>query len=130
MLSDPVVMRFLEEPYNKTRTLKFLKEAGMSEPPLVYAVEKEDSFIGYVIFHDYDNVSYEIGWVLYPSYWNKGYASYLTKLLIEKAFKMNKQVVIECDPSQEVTKHIATKLGFEYDGLEDGLEVYKLKAIC
>ena len=130
LLSDPIVMRFLEEPYNKAQTLNFLKEAGMSEPPLVYAVDKGNDFIGYVIFHDYDDVSYEIGWVLYPSCWGKGYASYLTKLLIEKAFEMNKQVVIECDPNHEATKRIAAKFNFAYQGIEDDLEVYRLKAIC
>lgn len=56
-------MKFLEEPYNKAQTLDFLTNAGMSEPPLVYAVDKDDDFIGYVIFHDYDDLSYEIGWV-------------------------------------------------------------------
>ena len=130
LLSDPIVMRFLEEPYNKAQTLNFLKEAGMSEPPLVYAVDKGNDFIGYVIFHDYDDVSYEIGWVLYPSCWGKGYASYLTKLLIEKAFETNKQVVIECDPNNEATKRIAAKFNFAYQGIEDNLEVYRLKAIC
>ena len=129
LLSDSNVMRFLEEPYNKAQTLNFLKEAGMSEPPLVYAVDKDNEFIGYVIFHDYDDVSYEIGWVLYPSCWGKGYASYLTKLLIEKAFEMNKQVVIECDPNHEATKRIAAKFNFAYQGIEDDLEVYRLKAI-
>ena len=129
LLSDSNVMRFLEEPYNKAHTLNFLKEAGMSEPPLVYAVDKDNEFIGYVIFHDYDDVSYEIGWVLYPSCWGKGYASYLTKLLIEKAFEMNKQVVIECDPNHEATKRIAAKSNFAYQGIEDDLEVYRLKAI-
>ena len=127
LLSDSNVMRFLEEPFNKKQTIKFLKEIGMRKPPLIYAVEKDDCFIGYVIFHDYDDLSYEIGWVLYQSCWGKGYASYLTELLIEKAFKMNKQVVIECDSNQEVTKHIATKFGFEYSGTEDDLEVYRLK---
>ena len=130
LFSDSNVMRFLEEPYNKAQTLNFLKEAGMIEPPLVYAVDKDNEFIGYVIFHDYDDVSYEIGWVLYPSCWGKGYASYLTKLLIEKAFETNKQVVIECDPNHEATKRIAAKFNFAYQGIEDDLEVYRLKAIC
>ena len=61
LLSDSKVMMFLEEPYNKAHTLDFLTNAGMKEPPLVYAVDKDDDFIGYVIFHDYDDSSYEIG---------------------------------------------------------------------
>ena len=127
LLSDSKVMKFLEEPYDKAQTLDFLTNAGMSEPPLVYAVDKDDDFIGYVIFHDYDDLSYEIGWVLYPCCWGKGYASHLTELMIEKAFEINKEVVIECDPKQEATKHIALKYGFQYEGVEDDLEVYRLR---
>ena len=127
LLSDSKVMKFLEEPYNKAQTLDFLTNAGMSEPPLVYAVDKDDDFIGYVIFHDYDDLSYEIGWVLYPCCWGKGHASHLTELMIEKAFEINKEVVIECDPKQEATKHIALKYGFQYEGVEDDLEVYRLR---
>ena len=52
-------MNSLEEPYNKAQTLDFLTNAGMSEPPLVYAVDKDDDFIGYVIFHDYDDLFYK-----------------------------------------------------------------------
>lgn len=40
---------------------------------------------------------------------------------------MNKQVVIECDSNQEATKHIARKLNFEYQGIEDDLDIYRLK---
>ena len=50
LLSDSKVMKFLEEPYNKAQTLDFLTNAGMSELPLVYAVDRDNEFIGYVIF--------------------------------------------------------------------------------
>ena len=40
---------------------------------------------------------------------------------------MNKQVVIECDPNHEATKHIVLKYGFQYEGVEDDLEVYRLR---
>ena len=35
--------------------------------------------------------------------------------------------VIECDPQQEVTKHIAQKFGFTRAGSRDGLDVYERK---
>ena len=47
--------------------------------------------------------------------------------MIEKAFEINKEVVIECDPKQKATKHIALKYGFQFEGVEDDLEVYRLK---
>ncbi len=126
LLSDPQVMQFIEPPYTKEQTVLFLHNAGLSDPPLVYAVEENDTFIGYVIYHDYDEGSVEIGWVLYPEYWGKGCASQLTKHLIEMAYSSGKNIVIECDPHQEASKHIAMKYGFEYQGSVDNLDVYKL----
>ena len=67
----------------------------------------------------------EIGWVLYPEYWGKGYASYLTELMMERCRELKKAPMIECDPGQEVSGHIALKYGFYYIGEIDGLDVYR-----
>ena len=103
LLSDPMVMRYLEPPYDRVQTEAFLHDAGLSEPPLVYAVQKDEHFIGYVIYHEYDADSMEIGWVLFPEYWGRGYAS-----------------------EQTATMHLAGKWGFRNDGVSDGLAVYRL----
>ncbi|MBQ7492297.1 MAG: GNAT family N-acetyltransferase [Clostridia bacterium] len=127
LLSEPQVMHYLEPPYTREKTKQFLINFGMSDPPGVYAVDKGNTFIGYVIFHAYDEVSIEIGWVLHPLYWGNGYASQLTELLIEKGLELHKQLVIECVPEQEITKHLATKYGFDYVGMAGGLDVFRLK---
>lgn len=57
---------------------------------MIYAVEKDDNFIGYVIYHDYDSKSIEIGWVLEPSYRGQGIASFLTSQMIAKAKSLGK----------------------------------------
>ena len=74
LLSDPAVMRYLEPPFDRAQTEDFLRRAGLAEPPLVYAAEENGDFIGYVIYHAYDEQSVEIGWVLLPEYWGRGYA--------------------------------------------------------
>ena len=38
VLSDEIVMRYIESPFNKEQTKEFIREAGMCETPLVYAV--------------------------------------------------------------------------------------------
>ena len=101
-------------------------DAGLPEIPLVYAVEDSSSFIGYVIFHDYDEDNMEIGWILKREVWGQGYASLLTKMLIDKSRKLGKGSIIECDPRQAVTEHIAKKYGFKFSGKRDGCDVYKL----
>ncbi len=115
----------LEAPYTREKTEQFLASAGLSDPPLVFAADSGDTMIGYVIFHDYDDDSIEIGWVLKPSCWGKGYASRLTELLVEKGRSLGKKLVIECDPGQDVTKHLAEKYGFSYEGRTDGLDVFR-----
>lgn len=126
LLSDPKVMRYLEPPFDRAQTEAFLHHAGLAEPPLVYATEENGAFIGYVIYHAYDEGSMEIGWVLLPEYWGRGYASALTDRLIDRARQAQKSVVIECAPAQEATKRIARKKGFRVCGICDGLAVYRL----
>ena len=127
LLSDPAVMRYLETPFDREKTEDFLRRAGMSEQPLVYAAEKDGSFVGYVIYHAYDERSVEIGWVLLPEYWGQGLACALTDRLTAKAGQEGKDAVIEGVPEQRVTKHIARKKGFIPCASRDGLEVYRLE---
>ena len=49
LLSDPVVMRYLEPPYDRLQTEQFLREAGLAEPPLVYGTEEDGRLLGYVM---------------------------------------------------------------------------------
>ena len=100
ILSDRQVMRYLEPPYDRLQTEQFLREAGLSEPPLVYGTEEDGRLLGYVIYHAYDPDSMELGWVLSPDCWGKGYASRLTDRLVELAHRAGKTAVIECVPEQ------------------------------
>ena len=104
LLSDPAVMRYLEPPFDRAQTEDFLRRAGLAEPPLVYAAEENGDFIGYVIYHAYNEQSVEIGWVLLPEYWGRGYASALTDRLIDRARQAQKSVVLECAPAQAAQK--------------------------
>ena len=127
LLADPRVMEHLEPPYTAEQTERFLQTAGLSEPPLVFAVEAQGAFAGYVIYHAYDETSVEIGWVLAPDCWRKGYATALTEQLIDRARTEGKNVVLECVPAQWVTKRLAERFGFSYQGQRDRCDVYQLE---
>ena len=128
VLSDTEIMKYLEPPYSREATVQFLHDAGICEPPLVWAVDDaRGRFIGYVIYHKYDEHSMELGWVLARNEWGKGYAGALNKMLIEQARKAGMDAVIECSPEQAATKAIAEKHGFTYCGMDSGCEVYRLK---
>ncbi len=126
LLSDEETMRYLEPVFDRPKADAFLHAAGLGAEPLILAAEENGEFIGYVIFHDYDERSREIGWVLLPEYRGRGYASTLTEELIERAFSEGNDAVLECSSKQAATKHIAERFGFAFDGMRDGCEVYRL----
>lgn len=128
LLSDKAVMRWLEPPFNRAQAERFLEQAGLSEPPLIYAAENmAGEFLGYAIYHDYDDHSRELGWVLKPAFWHKGYADEMTDLLTALARREGKNAVIECVPEQTVSAHIARRHGFSYEGRADSCDVYRLR---
>ena len=125
LLSDEIVMEHIEPVFDLEKTEAFLESAGLCDKPLIWAVENDSAFIGYVIYHDYDETSREIGWVLCSEHWGKGIATELTQELMQRTFADGKDAVIECAPAQEATKHIALKLGFKPAGWRDGCKVFR-----
>lgn len=131
LLSDKDVMEFIEPPFSLEKTADFLNSVALIDSPLIYAVEDfNQNFIGYVIFHEYDEDSFELGWILNKRYWGKGYANDLTKVFIERSSKIGKNLVIECDSNQEISKHIALKNDFEFLGESYECSVFKRKLVC
>ena len=129
VLSDEDVMIHIESTFDRERTKEFIQVAGMCEPPVVYAVvwKLTGKVIGHVIFHPYEEVAYEIGWILNKTYWGKGIADELTKVLIDYARYIGiNSCIIECDTKQDASKSIAIKNGFVYEGRIDNLERYRL----
>ena len=131
LLSDEDVMEFVEPLFSLEKTADFLNSVALIDTPLIYAVEDfSHKFIGYVIFHEYDEDSFELGWILNKRYWGKGYANDLTKVFIERSSEIGKNLVIECDSNQEISKHIALKNDFEFLGESYGCSVFKRKLVC
>ena len=77
LLSDPEVMRYIEPTFTPERTRTFLREAGLCEPPLVYAVTRKQTgeLIGQLIWHGWDDDAMELGWILRRELWGRGLAS-------------------------------------------------------
>lgn len=127
ILSDAETMRYIEPPYSLEQTRAFLQEQMRLRR--VYALtDREDRLLGQIIFHPYDTDSYEIGWILSREYWNRGIATEVTGALMEHAAQRGIQsFVIECHPEHKATMHIARKLGFSDQGVQDGLRRYRLE---
>lgn len=130
VLSDAETMKYIEPPFSKERTAQFLREAGLCEPPLVYAVqEKRGGVIGHVIFHRYETADcYELGWVQRRDAWGRGYATELTRALLDESRARGlRSVIVECDERQTATRRIAEKFGFQCEENARGLLVYRLR---
>lgn len=126
LLSNKDVMKYLEKPFTREHTKEFLNNNGLTDTPKIYAVEHNKIFVGYIIYHDYDVDSVEIGWVLLPGFWNNGFASELTEEMIKIAKRNNKKVIIECDKEQITTILIARKLNFSFVKYVGNLCIFKL----
>lgn len=128
LLADAGVMRFLEPPFTRERSAAFLECAGLSEPPLIYAVEDGNGFAGYVIWHPWDDNTQELGFVLRREVWGRGYAQELTEAFTRTAAQEGKALVLECAPEQAATKRLALRNGFRYEGRVEGLDLYRKDA--
>ena len=128
ILRDPEVMRYIEPPFTRVQTAAFLQVNGLDTPHRIYALaDGEDRVIGQIIFHSYVGDAWEIGWILGQSNWGRGLATAVTETLMERCREMGvKRCVIECDPAQTVTRHIAKKCGFSRTEDRDGLACYEL----
>lgn len=124
-------MEFIEPSFSWEKKANFLNSVALIDHPLIYAVEDfSQKFIGYVIFHEYDKDSFELGWILNKIYWGgKGYANELTKAFIKRSSNIGKNLIIECALNQENTKRIAMKNDFEFIGESDGCSVFKIKLV-
>lgn len=111
VLSDPEVMRYLEPPFTFEQTEAFIRDVGLSDPTLVWAVvwKQTNAVIGHLIWHPWGKDAVELGWVLRRDLWGRGLAKELTVALLART---DRDVVIECSPEQAVTRHIAEVFGF------------------
>ena len=125
VLSDPEVMRYLEQPFSKAQTEAFIRDCGLARPPLVYGAEEKSAgaLAGYLIFHPYDGPDvWELGWVLGRRFWGKGYAAELTGAAVRYAERAGiKALLLECAPGQAATAHIAGRFRFAPIESRDGL---------
>lgn len=129
VLSDEWVMKYIEAPFDMNDTVKFIRSAGMSCPPMVYAIvwKQTEKVIGHVIFHPFGSDDYELGWILSMDMWGKGIAGEITKAMIDHAREKGiSGLVIECDEAQNASRAIAAKFGFSYEGKFDDLDRFRL----
>ena len=109
-------------------TNKTIDDAGF------FIVRKKDDndFIGIVKLVQITNEQYEVGYMLLPEFWGKGYASEMVECMISLARKKQiNEIIGIVDPENPASIKVLSKFGFQlYEtGKLDGLEAafYKLE---
>jgi len=116
IFGDPVVMENIEPPYDREKSLQFLKEFCIERKPkggFAAVLKETKKVIGYVLFKSIDEPEiYEIGWFFNKDYWRNGYASEICVKLVEHGFKEMKLHKI-CAESTDINRSVSLmkKLG-------------------
>jgi RimJ/RimL family protein N-acetyltransferase len=129
IIGDPDLMKEMDHPYTEEETEEFLRQYGLSEHPYIFALEDTDTrkLAGHIIFHSYEEDSFEIGWIIHPFFQGKGLAQACTEQLVKEGERNEiRRFVMECTAENSASRHIIEKCGFQYCGTEeDGLLVYR-----
>jgi [ribosomal protein S5]-alanine N-acetyltransferase len=118
----------------KLRFQKVVNSNLASEDTGFFIVRKKDKndFIGIVKLVQITDNQFEVGYMLLPEYWGKGYASEMVECMISLARKKQiNEVIGIVDPENPASIRVLSKFGFQlYEtGKFDGLEAafYKLE---
>lgn len=125
--SDPEVMKYVRKPdtkeeaeINLKKYLKFYDGNGLG----IWAAHRieDDEFIGFFIFRKYtDTKDIEIGYRLHKRYWGMGYATEMTKVLIDYGFDVLqiKEMFAVTNPGNKVSERVLKKCCFRRAGTSE-----------
>lgn len=126
--SMPKVYRYVVlGPFGEKDTKNFIKYAiakRMKKPVLTYVwavtLKKTGQLIGDSNFNIKDQTLGEafIGYTLHPNFWGQGYATEMTKKLIEFGFKKLKmhRIFATCDRNNKASDKVLRKAGMKWEG--------------
>ena len=97
-----------------------LEAANVPRSRFVFAVMEKNRVIGAgeMNIRDFTNRQGEIGYIIHPDDWAKGYATEVAKLLIEfgfSAFNLH-GIFATCDPRNLGSAKVLEKIGMTYEG--------------
>ena len=88
IFGDAETMENCEPAYDFEKSKAFLTTFCIGRKGAVAAIHKESGkMIGYILFKEYDEEVYEIGWIYNRNFWRKGYAYESCKAVIDYAFR-------------------------------------------
>lgn len=120
ILGDEQVMENCEPAYNFEKTEKFLTSFCIGQNGAVAAVLKgSGKLVGYILFHEFDQGVYEMGWFFNRNYWQQGYAYESCKAVLAYAFGERNAHKIFAETIDTVKSvNLMKKLGMRLEGIQ------------
>ena len=120
IFSDDEVMEYIEPVYDRNKTFNFLKDFCIENKGAFACVNKEnEKVIGYIIFNEYEDKVYELGWIFNKLYWGNGYAYESCKAVIKYAFSEMKIHKIFSETVDNIKSvNLMKKLGMQLEGVQ------------
>ena len=119
ILGDAETMKNCEPAYTIEKTADFLQKFCIEKGGAVAAVHKETAkVIGYILFNEFDESVYEIGWFFNRAFWRQGFAYESCKAVIDYAFdNMNAHKVFAETIDGIKSVNLMKKLGMKPEGI-------------
>lgn len=120
IFGDTETMENCEPAYDPAKTKDFLSSFCISRQGALAAVHKDSNkVIGYILFNEYEEDLYEIGWIFNRRFWRQGYAYESCKAVIDHAFNecsAHKIFAETIDAVKSVS--LMRKLGMQPEGIQ------------
>lgn len=119
-MSDQTVMHYMPEGVlTAEQVQKFISDNRDEAKHFPIVLREQSQVIGHLVFHPYfGEHTYEIGWVLNPAYYRKGYASEAAQALLDYGFTKMKlhRIIATCQPENIASYRVMEKIGMRREG--------------
>lgn len=120
IFGDEETMANCEPAYEYDKTVRFLTDFCIGRHGALAAADRETGrVIGYILFNEFDEGVYEMGWIFRRSVWRQGYAYEACKALTDCAFRelgAHKIFAEAIDAVKSVG--LMKKLGMQLEGIQ------------
>ncbi len=117
---DEVVMYEPYGPFTWPECKKEIRARSRSADYLAIYEKTIRKVIGNIYFHNRDNLTWELGYILHSGYWHQGYAYEAVAAFLEYAFyNLNiHRIIARCDTNNVASWRLLEKLGFRRESHE------------
>ena len=120
ILGDAEAMKNCEPAYTIEKTADFVQKFCIEKREAVAAIHKDTGkVIGYILFNEFDESVYEMGWFFNRAFWGQGFAYESCKAVIDYAFDtMNAHKVFAETIDGMKSVNLMKKLGMKLEGVQ------------